>query len=66
MKSEYDFSKGERGKFYHPDAEFHLPIYLDPDVASFMHQLAAKKDTDVGQIVNDWLRTNIGALQTVE
>ncbi len=21
MKSEYDFSKGERGKFYHPDAE---------------------------------------------
>ncbi|WP_420265489.1 hypothetical protein [Candidatus Magnetominusculus dajiuhuensis] len=26
MKKEYDFSNGERGKFYRPDAELHLPI----------------------------------------
>ena len=25
MKSEYDFSKAERGKFFYPDAEFDLP-----------------------------------------
>ena len=31
LKSEYDFSHGERGKFYHPDAEFSLPVYLEPD-----------------------------------
>lgn len=31
MKSQYDFSKAEQGKFYHPDATFHYPIYLDPD-----------------------------------
>jgi len=24
MKKEYDFSKGERGKFYHPDVELQL------------------------------------------
>ncbi len=30
MKAEYDFSKGERGKFYHPDAVFSFPIYLEP------------------------------------
>jgi len=28
MKEEYDFSNGERGKFYHKDATFNLPIYL--------------------------------------
>jgi len=25
MRDEYDFSKGERGGFYHPDAKMHLP-----------------------------------------
>jgi hypothetical protein len=29
MKSEYDFSKGERGKFYRPDVELNIPVYLD-------------------------------------
>lgn len=31
MKKEYDFSKGERGKFYRPDVELYLPIYIEPD-----------------------------------
>ena len=43
MKPEYDFSQAERGKFYHPDAQFHVPIYLAPDVADFLQQLADKK-----------------------
>ena len=46
MKSEYDFSKGERGKFYHPDAELRLPVYLDPDVAEFMPACCKKKYGD--------------------
>lgn len=32
MKAEYDFSKGARGKFYHPNAVFNFPVYLEPDV----------------------------------
>ena len=32
MKTEYNFSKGTRGKFYHPDAVFSFPVYLEPDV----------------------------------
>lgn len=32
MRDEYDFSKGERGKFYHPGAELRLPVYLDAGV----------------------------------
>ena len=33
MKKEYDFSKGERGKFYQPGVELKVPVYLEPDVA---------------------------------
>jgi len=29
MRKEYDFSKGERGKFYRPDVELNIPVYLD-------------------------------------
>ena len=64
MKKEYDFSKGERGKFDHTEAEFDLPIYLDPDVAVFLQKVAAKKGVDVTTIVNDWIRKDIAFLET--
>jgi hypothetical protein len=35
MKKEYDFSKGERGKFYRPDIQLRLPVYLEPDLRKF-------------------------------
>lgn len=31
MKSEYDFSKAEQGKFYHPDHTLYCPIYRKRD-----------------------------------
>ena len=40
MKAEYDFSQAERGKFYHPNAEFSYPVYLEPDVSAFLDRLA--------------------------
>ena len=64
MKKEYDFSKGERGKFYHPDAEFHLPIYLEADVSEFIQMLATEKNVDVNQFVNQWLRSNLTFIKT--
>ena len=32
MRAKYDFSKGERGKFYNPKVVFNLSIYLEKDV----------------------------------
>jgi hypothetical protein len=58
MKKEYDFSQGERGKFYRPDAKFNLPIYLDPDVAEFVQKYAKKKKIDAQSLVNKLLRSN--------
>lgn len=66
MKKEYDFSKGERGKFYHPDAELNFPIYLKPEIADFLHNLAGKKNRDIETIVNDWLKRDIELIQSVK
>jgi hypothetical protein len=66
MKAEYDFSKGERGKFYHSDAVFSFPVYLEPDVSDFMSQLADERDVDIQVLVNEWLRVNIKLVQSVQ
>ena len=66
MKSEYDFFQAEQGKFYHPDATFHYPIYLEPDVEKFMTQIAEHKKIEVQVLVNDWLRNNIKLIQSAE
>lgn len=62
MSKAYDFSKGERGKFYRPDVELNLPIYLEPDVAKFMPELAKAKNVVIESIVNDWLRQDIALI----
>jgi len=56
MKKEYDFSKAERGKFYNPEADFNLPIYLEPEVDQFIQKLSAEKKLDRSQIVNRLLK----------
>ncbi len=65
MKAEYDFSKGERGKFYSPDVVFRFPVYLEPDVNDFMSRLAEEKNLDIQDLVNDWLRANIKVVESV-
>jgi len=42
MEKEYDFTKGEKGKFYNKDAQFHLPVYLEPEVESFFCKISKK------------------------
>ena len=59
MKSKYDFSKAEHGKFFRPDAVLQLPVYLDPDVNKFISKLAADKNVDAQSLINDWLRANM-------
>jgi hypothetical protein len=51
MKRNYDFSKGERGRFYRPDAELSIPIYLEPDLAKVFRSSGA-----VSQALRSFLR----------
>lgn len=59
MEKEYDFSKGERGKFYRENIKLNLPIYLESDIREFVEHIAARKGLDVGTIVNTLIKKNM-------
>jgi len=58
MNKEYNFSKGERGKFYKPDVKLNIPVYLDSVAYSFVEKIAEKKQEDVSTIVNKLIKTD--------
>jgi len=64
MKAEYDFSRGERGKFYNAQAELKLPIYLEADVSAMMERLAEESGLEVQALVNEWLRANLKLVES--
>jgi hypothetical protein len=66
MKSEYDFSKGERGKFFKANAELRLPVYLDADIQRYLTERAADKGVPLGEMVNGLLKREIQLLQSVK
>lgn len=65
MKKEYDFSKGERGKFYRPKLKLNLPVYLDEEVLSFVQGIAERQRTDPSSVVNQLLRSDMELAKTV-
>jgi hypothetical protein len=66
MKPEYDFSKGERGKFFKANAELRLPIYLDADVQKYLAERAANKGIPLGEMVNGLLKSEIDIIESVK
>lgn len=63
MKSEYDFSKGVRGKFYRKGAELRLPICLDEKLQQRVERLAEKNGKDVGEMVNQLVRKEVEVIE---
>jgi hypothetical protein len=66
MKPEYDFTKGERGKFFRPCAEMRLPIYLDDDVQGYLTERAAHKGVPLGEMLNGLLKQEIKIIESVK
>jgi hypothetical protein len=66
VKPEYDFTKGERGKFFRPDAETRVPIYLDAEVQSYLAERATAKGMDLGEMVNGLLKQEIQIIESVK
>jgi hypothetical protein len=65
MKNEYDFSGGERGRFFKPDAEINLPVYLNADVFAFVQNIAKKKNSDVSVVVNQLIHSDMQIAECV-
>jgi len=66
MKQEYDFSRGERGKFFRENARLNLPVYLDEEVQTYLQERAKSKGVEVAQLVNEMLRQDIKLIEAVK
>ena len=65
MREEYDFSKGERGKFFNPNAKMNLPVYLDADVLDYFSAKAKAKGVPLSVMVNDLLKKDIELIEGI-
>jgi post-segregation antitoxin (ccd killing protein) len=66
MKSEYDFSKAERGKFFRKGASLELPVYLEAGVRDYLTERAKAKGVDVSDLVNDLLKRDIELIEAAK
>ncbi len=66
MREQYDFSKGERGKFYNPDATLNLPVYLDAEVLDYFSAKAKAKGVELNRMVNDLLKKDIALIEEIK
>ena len=65
MKKHYDFSKGVKGKFYIPENEIELPIYLDKGNQEFFLDLAKENKVAVSKLINNVLSKNRKLIESV-
>jgi predicted HicB family RNase H-like nuclease len=66
MRAEYDFTKGERGKFFRPDGELRLPIYLDSAVQDYLAEQAARKGISLNEMINLLLKQDIQIIESLK
>lgn len=66
MREEYDFSEGERGKFYKPGGKINLPLYLEADVLDYFEARAKAKGVELNTMVNDLLKKDIALIEGVK
>ena len=66
MRDDYDFSKGERGKFFNPNAKKNLPIYLEAEVLDYFIVQAKAKGVPLDTMVNDLLKKDIALIEGVK
>jgi len=52
------FLKVKGGKFYKPNLKLKLPIYLKPEIMTFVENIAKKRHSDLSTIVNDLIKTD--------
>ena len=63
MKDEYDFSKGERGKFFAGAATLVPPVHLEPEILTYLSERAAAQGTSLSALVNRLLKKDIELIE---
>lgn len=63
MKDNYDFSKGERGKFFRKEATLVPPVHLDPEILSYLSARADAQGASLSALVNRMLKKDIELIE---
>jgi thioredoxin-related protein len=66
MKDQYDFSEGERGKFFNEKAILKIPVFLDSENFVFVEKIATKKQKDISTVVNELIRSDRDQADVIE
>ena len=66
MQAEYDFSQGERGRFYRENAELQLPVFLEDSVRDYLQARAKEKGIGLNDLVNALLKQDIALIEAAK
>lgn len=64
MPDEIDFSRGEQGRFYKPNAKLNLPIYIDGVLHARLSAIANEQGLDVSAYANALLMNDLETLDS--
>ena len=64
LPPDFDFSKGEVGKFYHKNAVIHFPVYLEPEVLKFFSNRAHEQQLSTEALLNQILKREMAQIRT--
>lgn len=65
MADEYDFSGGQRGRFYSGGAVLLAPIHVEPDVLESLTSRAAAEGVPVNELASRLLRRELKKVDPV-
>jgi len=66
MKDEYDFAKGERGRFCRQDSVLAPAARLDPEALAFLTARAQAHGMSLNKLVNALLKRDIELIEAAE
>jgi hypothetical protein len=66
MKKQYDFSKGERGKFYKANLKLNIPVYLELKLQKSVEQIARRKGQEVSAVVSRMVRKEVDLIEEMQ
>ena len=64
MAEEYDFSKGERDKFFREGTMLSPPVHLEPGVLTFLQAKAQARGISLDTLVNQLLKKDIELIKS--
>jgi hypothetical protein len=61
---EFDFSRAISGKFYRPDMQIQMPVYLPPETMNALIEIATRKKVELSSLITDMLNKGYALLNT--